>query len=93
MTTTRRFECPQGGSTFSVYLSDRASVGDTIVYFEHQNLDELVASLKAKGIAFLQEPTDQPYLWREALLADPCGNKIKLYWAGENRLNPPWRLD
>jgi hypothetical protein len=33
------------------------------------------------------------YLWREAVLHDPSGNKIKLYWAGENRLNPPWRVE
>ncbi len=26
-------------------------------------------------------PTDQPYLWREAILRDPSGNQIKLYWA------------
>ena len=41
----------------------------------------------------MQEPTDQHWLWREAILHDPSGNKIKLYWAGENRLNPPWRVE
>jgi hypothetical protein len=29
---------------------------------------------------------------REAILCDPSGNMIKVYWAGENRLNPPWRV-
>jgi hypothetical protein len=38
------------------------------------------------------DPTDQPYLWREAFLRDPDGNLIVLFSAGENRLNPPWRL-
>jgi hypothetical protein len=33
-----------------------------------------------------------PYLWREAFLRDPDGNVIVLFSAGENRLNPPWRL-
>ena len=37
-------------------------------------------------------PTDQPWLWREAYLNDPDGNPLCLYHAGENRLNPPWRL-
>jgi len=60
--------------------------------FEHENLDEWVAQLKTKGVVFDQEPTDQPYLWREAILHDPAGNKIKLYWAGENRRFPPWRV-
>lgn len=41
----------------------------------------------------MQEPTNMDYLWREAVLHDPSGNRIKLYWAGENRLNPPWRVE
>ena len=32
-------------------------------------------------------------LVKRELLLDPSGNKIKLYWAGENRLNPPWRVE
>ena len=40
----------------------------------------------------INESVDQPFLWREAILNDPSGNKIKLYWAGDNRLNPPWRI-
>jgi hypothetical protein len=55
-------------------------------------LDEKVADLESKGIAFEQSPLDQPYLWREAILKDPDGNVIFLFNAGENRLNPPWRL-
>ena len=34
-----------------------------------------------------------PWLWREARVADPAGNVVCLYRAGENRLHPPWRLD
>ena len=37
--------------------------------------------------------SDMGHLWREAILYDPSRNKIKLYWAGENRLNPPWRVE
>ena len=54
--------------------------------------DEQVAALKSKGIAFVQDPRDEPWLWREARLVDPAGNVICLYHAGENRLHPPWRL-
>ena len=39
------------------------------------------------------QPRDQPWLWREAYLRDPAGNLICLYHAGENRRNPPWRID
>jgi len=88
-----RFECPEGSSTFSISLDERGVKNSSVVYFEHENLDELVISLKTRGIEFDQDPTDMSYLWREAILHDPSGNKIKLYWAGENRLNPPWRVE
>ena len=65
----------------------------SVIYFEHEALDEWVDALIIKGIEFQQLPVDETYLWREAVLLDPSGNKIKLYWAGENRLNPPWRVN
>lgn len=88
-----RFECPEGGSTFSLALENGDFSNGAVIYFEHEKLDEWVNNLKLVGIKFTQEPTDQSYLWREAILHDPSGNKIKLYWAGENRLNPPWRVN
>lgn len=87
-----RFECPLGDSTFSLLLDDGLFKNGAIIYFEHDALDEWVEALKAKGIEFDQDPKDEDYLWREAVLRDPSGNKIKLYWSGENRLNPPWRV-
>ena len=88
-----RFECPDGEATFSLSLEPVGTVGSAIVYFEHEALDSLVAHLKNAGFAFEQDPEDMRYLWREAVLHDPAGNKIKLYWAGENRRNPPWRVE
>lgn len=88
-----RFECPKGESTFSLSLEEGEFINGAVIYFEHEKLDEWVTQLKARGIEFEQEPTDQRYLWRESILYDPSGNKIKLYWAGENRLNPPWRVE
>lgn len=88
-----RFECPVGTSTFSIHLVDELPSGKGIVlYFECQELDNKVAQLKEKGIHFEEDPQDQSWLWREALLKDPDGNVIKLYHAGENRKNPPWRI-
>ena len=87
-----RFECLEGDATFSLCLGDPESKSNSVVYFEHEDLDALVESLKRKGIEFVQEPTDKDYLWREAMLNDPSGNELKLYWAGENRKNPPWRI-
>ncbi len=88
-----RFECPDGGSTFSLSLDNNQFTNRSVIYFEHKNLSALVNKLKVKGIKFDQEPIEQSYLWREAVLHDPSNNKIKLYWAGENRLNPPWRVE
>jgi len=88
-----RFECPEGGASFSLLLEKAKITNSAVIYFEHEALDNWVNDLKVRGINFDQEPTDQSYLWREAILHDPSGNKIKLYWAGENRLNPPWRVE
>lgn len=87
-----RFECPNG-ATFSLSLNEDSFSNGAIIYFEHEDLDIWVETLISKGIEFKQLPTDQSYLWREAILTDPSGNKIKLYKAGENRLNPPWRVN
>ncbi len=87
-----RFSCPQGDSTFSLLKQDDPVHSDSVIYFECEQLDSWVEALIEQGVHFEQLPTDQRYLWREAILRDPSGNKIKLYWAGENRLNPPWKV-
>lgn len=89
-----RFLCPDGDSTFSIHKTDLLPTGDGVyVYFECKNLDQHVENLKAKGITFELEPTDQTWLWREARLKDPDGNQLILFYGGENRINPPWRID
>jgi len=88
-----RFECPEGNATFSLSLDSIEYKNGAVIYFEHEELDDWVSQLKLKGIIFDQDPTDERYLWREAVIHDPSGNKIKLYWAGENRMNPPWRVE
>ena len=89
-----RFECPDGDSTFSIHLVDQLPVGKgTSIYFEDDNLDELVTRRQEEGIIFDEVPEDRPWLWREARLKDPDGNAIILFKAGDNRKNPPWRID
>ena len=93
-----RFECPTGDgggapATFSLHAEPDWPVADgALVYFEVDDLDALVARLKEEGAEVLSEPEDQPYLWREADMRDPSGNRIRLYVAGENRRFPPWRI-
>lgn len=88
-----RFECP-GGATFSIHTVEEP-IRDhfTTIYFEVEKLDDHVALLKSRGLSFVEDPVDQPYLWREAHLRDPDGNKLCLFWAGENRRFPPWRIE
>lgn len=89
-----RFECPDGGSSFSLLQVSELPTGEGIyVYFECESLDAKVEQLVSKGISFDEMPTDNPWLWREARLKDSDGNQVILYFAGENRLNPPWRIE
>jgi len=88
-----RFECPDGSSTFSVHKVEQLPSGDGVhIYFECSNLDNYVNELISKGIEFDEMPNDKNWLWREAHLKDIDNNHLILYFAGENRLNPPWRL-
>lgn len=88
-----RFECPAGDSTFSLHKEDAVSgSGGVTVYFECENLDALCAELQQRGFEFVELPRDQSWLWREARIKDPSGNLICLYWAGDNRRHPPWRI-
>jgi hydroxymethylpyrimidine/phosphomethylpyrimidine kinase len=91
-----RFELPEGDggepSTLSIENVDGWTGGDwPEIWFETDRLDEAVARLKAAGVA-VEGPVDTGYLWREAQLRDPAGNRIKLYFAGKNRRFPPWRV-
>ena len=88
-----RFECPVGDATFSVHQMERLPSGEGVyVYFEVEDLDEKVDKLVRKGIVFDEMPEDRRWLWREARLLDPDGNRIILFRAGDNRKNPPWRV-
>ena len=89
-----RLECPDGNSTLSVHSTCVAETDSNIVlYFECDDLDAKVDELKQEGFEFEEEPKDQTWLWREAYLRDPSNNRICLYHAGENRKNPPWRVE
>jgi len=88
-----RFVCPDGNATFSLHKVDKLPKGEGVyVYFECDDLDNYVEELKEKGIAFEHDPVDQSWLWREARLKDLDGNQIILFYGGENRINPPWKI-
>ena len=88
-----RFKATTGDASFSVHKVDAVSAHcGVVVYFECERLDQQVADFAAREIAFIHQPRDEPWLWRETRLLDPSGNVICLYHAGMNRLDPPWKM-
>ncbi|MGB2684683.1 MAG: VOC family protein [Olleya sp.] len=88
-----RFTCPDGDATFSIHQNINMQPSDnTVLYFEDENLKDLVFKLKQKGIVFTSNIEDKSWLWTEAHLKDPDGNNIILFKAGKHRKNPPWRI-
>ncbi|HNU06786.1 MAG TPA: VOC family protein [Pyrinomonadaceae bacterium] len=87
-----RLECPDGNSTLSVHSADSDQPSGIVLYFECADLDSEVIRLKSLGLDFEQDPKDQDWLWREAYLRDPSGNRICLFHAGVNRKDPPWKV-
>ena len=89
-----RMIMPRGNTTLSIPHRDHVTGDDCapILYFESESLDHLVDNLQLSGVSFDQYPVDQRWGWREAHLKDPDGNRLILYYAAENRKNPPWRI-
>jgi predicted enzyme related to lactoylglutathione lyase len=88
-----RFQCPEGHSTYSLHQVENLPGGEGVwIYFEVENLDEYITAILAKGIKVEELPNDKPWLWRESRLKDPDNNQIIIYFASDNRINPPWRL-
>jgi len=89
-----RFVAPEGDATLSLYRVGRSPSDPAVnIHFEVDDVDRTVQELERAGLDFACPPVDQPFLWREAILVDPDGHRIFIYHAGENRLDPPWRLD
>jgi catechol 2,3-dioxygenase-like lactoylglutathione lyase family enzyme len=88
-----RLLSPQGETTLSLHRAEQ-SVGSprASIHFEVDDVDQTVERLKRDGFTFVCDPVDQPYLWREAIMLDPDDHRVFIYHAGENRLDPPWRL-
>ncbi len=89
-----RFECPDGEATFSIHLVEELPKGHGItLYFENENLDEIINDLVHKGVQFDELPNDKSWGWREARLHDLDKNKIIIFHGGTYRKNPPWRVE
>jgi catechol 2,3-dioxygenase-like lactoylglutathione lyase family enzyme len=91
-----RFEFPDDGQGTPATLSLHAAQShftpspDTpLIYFE---VDDVKAFLADKCLTPLTTPEMKSYLWFEADIEDPSGNRIRIYTAGKNRRFPPWRV-
>jgi catechol 2,3-dioxygenase-like lactoylglutathione lyase family enzyme len=88
-----RFLAAEGDTTLSLQrVETPPSQPSATIHFEVEDVDLVVRELEDAGLIFVSEPVDEPYLWREAVLLDPDGHRVFVYHAGENRLDPPWRL-
>jgi catechol 2,3-dioxygenase-like lactoylglutathione lyase family enzyme len=88
-----RFETA-AGTTLSIHRVETPdSVANVVIYFEVENVDESVEKLKRANVVFESDPKDQTWLWREAYIRDPFGNRVCIYHAGQNRRYPPWRIE
>lgn len=87
-----RFIVAGNNATFSIHKTEKVQQAGTVIYFETDDVGKAIAALKKKGIKIISEPVMQNWLWYEAYIQDPDGNSICIYHAGENRLNPPWRI-
>lgn len=89
-----RFECTDGGTTFSLHkVETKPKNSGTWIYFEIEDLDQKVNQLISQGFEFEELPNDKPWLWRESRLKDLDETQLILYYAGSNRINPPWKIE
>ena len=88
-----RFEMPSGSSTLSIHHADQPVIGNTVLYFEVDDVDQRYLELSELGIEFDTPPTEEKWRWKEARFCDPAGNRLCLLHAGLDRRFPPWRLD
>jgi catechol 2,3-dioxygenase-like lactoylglutathione lyase family enzyme len=79
-------------ATLSIRKTNTFHPSETVVYFETVELDKKIPDIKVAGLITDKEPIMQDWLWYETHLNDPDGNKVCIYHAGANRLNPSWRI-
>lgn len=87
-----RFLAPDGDTTFSIHVTDGPINTGATFYLETNDVDGEMGRLAASGVRFDTAARDESWLWREAAFHDPDGHRWKLYHAGENRIDPPWRI-
>lgn len=71
---------PRGNFGSREFYDTVYSKGIPVIVFGTSDIQKEVAELKARGVVFKKEPTEQPY-GIEAVFDDTCGNYIQLLQA------------
>ncbi|MEP3653442.1 MAG: VOC family protein [Litorimonas sp.] len=93
-----RFEFPQlenrsDPATLSLHIvvkGWKAPSEVPLIYFE---VDDVAAFLRDTKTDPIDPPEMKTYLWEEADIIDPSGNRIRVFKAGSARRFPPWRIE
>jgi hypothetical protein len=43
-------------------------------------------------VEIAETPVGRSWLWRDARVVDPDGHELLYFFAGQNKLDPPWRV-
>jgi len=66
-----------GSSRLDIVGEDRTGANDRITLWVYaENCDAAVARLRGAGVEVVEEPIDQPWGERMAVVADPDGNRV-----------------
>lgn len=90
-----RVEEGTGDETLSIErrsgpLAPAAQLG--LEFPTREALDRYAQGLVTRGIQLAEGPVERSWLWRDARVFDPDGHEWMLFYAGDNKLNPPWRV-
>ena len=93
-----RFEFPTGEdgappATLSLHEVEdgwAAPADYPLIYFE---VDDVAGFLADAHCEPLSPPEMKSYLWEEADILDPSGNRIRVFNASKARRFPPWRIN
>jgi catechol 2,3-dioxygenase-like lactoylglutathione lyase family enzyme len=83
------------GTTLSIERHDSPIAVGAPTYLEFDTaeaLDAEIARLAKAGLSIAEAPNDKRWLWREARLIDPDDHILIYFFAGANKLDPPWRV-
>ena len=76
-----------GGSRILLHRGTNGEAGarqGQEVYWQVEDLDGLIETVRAAGAEVVQEPTDEPWGERDATFLDPDGNRINVTQPGED---------